>query len=95
MKVRWMHNCLRLRVTPREFGTLLKGEQIVETATFPGGWSVKLGGDESALRSDSPGKMGLTLSAASLAELARPEAEGVYFSMDRFKGFFAQRTQKV
>lgn len=86
-----MQGSLRLRITPGEFTALQEGQGITETALFPGGWSVRLApGAESALRSEAPGALALTLSAASLAQLAQPETEGVYFSAEQAT-FFVEK----
>lgn len=91
MKVRWMENSLRLRITPGELAELQAGQTITERALFPGGWSVALQpGAESVLHSDTPGTLTLTLSSGELAELAQPQTEGVYVTAERYK-FFVEK----
>lgn len=91
MKVRWMEGSLRLRITPGEFTQLQQGGSVCERATFPGGWHVCVGpGDESALVSETPGSLSVTLSRASLTELSCPEREGVYFTAENYR-FFVEK----
>ena len=88
MKVRWMEDSLRLRITPGEFTQLQQGDSVFERVTFPGGWHVSVGlGEESVLVSKIPGALSVTLSAASLAELSFPETEGVYFTAESYRFF--------
>ena len=88
MKVRWMENSLRLRITPGEFAALQAEETVEEVALFPGGWRVTLQpGPESTLSAEQPGDVRLTLSRDSLAELCQPETEGVYFTQEPFRFF--------
>lgn len=91
MKVRWRESSLRLRITPGELAELLAGELVREAALFPGGWSATLcAGAESALQAHERGALVLTLSPASLAELAQLETEGVYFRAESFS-FFVEK----
>lgn len=91
MKVRWRADSLRLRITPGEFAALEAGGEVGESAAFPGGWSVVLRpGAESAVRASGAGSVEVVLSAGSLAELSRPETEGVYFAAEGYR-FFVEK----
>lgn len=85
MKVRWTRDSLRLRITPTEMAALGAGEAATLALGFPGGhiWTITLGPGAGAtgLNSGDQGVF-LSLSAADLSALARPEAEGVYFQTD-------------
>ncbi len=85
MKVRWTRDSLRLRITPSEMAAVQSGESATAAIGFPGGliWTVTLGpsAEATGLNSSDQGVF-LSLSAADLAALALPEAEGVYFQTD-------------
>ncbi len=86
MKVRWMEESLRLRITPGELEALQSGETSTEAAAFPGGWRVTLKhGTESTLSTTSPGIVALTLAPEAIAELSQPETEGVYLHKDIYR----------
>jgi hypothetical protein len=79
MKVRWMHQTLRLRITPGELAALGRGEPVTEASGLPGGWSATLApGPETTLTSTAPASLMLSLSATDLLKLQAPDAEGVY-----------------
>ena len=81
MKVRWNRSSLRLRITPPEFAAVTRGESVEESLAFSGSsWSVTLrpSEGETTLTADAHGVY-VSLSAADRANLAEPEAEGVYF----------------
>lgn len=81
MKVRWSRDSLRLRVTPTELATIMRGDEVVEELCFPGGtvWRVAVrSGAQTALTSEENTAY-VVLSAADRECLAAPDAEGVYF----------------
>ena len=88
MKVRWMSDSLRLRITPTELATLASGGPVTEAAAFPGGWSVTIApAGATALRGEGPGASVFTLSADDLTRLLDPAQEGVYFQTEGIRYF--------
>lgn len=86
MKVRWMEESLRLRITPGELEALQRGEVSTEAAAFPGGWTVTLKpGTESAINTVGAGVVVLTLAPEAIVELSQPETEGVYFHKESYR----------
>lgn len=81
MKVRWSRDSLRLRVTPTELATILRGEEVGEELCLPGGavWcvTVRCGAQTALVSGENTGHV--VLSAADRERLAAPDAEGVYF----------------
>ncbi len=86
MKVRWMHGSLRLRISPTECTQLRDGTSIVETADFPGGWTVEVrSGTASQLFSKKPGVVTVVFEKNTLQTLAEPLVEGIYPTIDGTK----------
>ncbi|MGC4042874.1 MAG: hypothetical protein QM758_03645 [Armatimonas sp.] len=86
MKIRWMEESLRLRITPGELQALQQGEVSTEAAAFPGGWVVTLQpGSESILCTTGHGVIRITLSPEAVAELSQPATEGVYFNQESYR----------
>ena len=90
MKVRWTEDSLRLRITPSELAQLAKRRPVEAALTLGagGGWRAVLAvaeASETALTQQGSA-LRLALSAADLARLAAPDAEGVYFEADRADG---------
>lgn len=82
MKVRWTRNSIRLRITPGELNALQIGQAVTEELKLGpgGGWSVTLypASDHTGIAFEL-GALRLTLASSDVLNLARPEAEGVYF----------------
>ena len=84
MKIRWTSHSVRLRISPSELDRLLSGGAVTETLTLPGGggWSAALvPADKTGLRL-AAGCLCLSLAPDARAQLAAPDAEGVYFQTD-------------
>ena len=81
MKVRWNRDSVRLRITPAEMATIMRGDQVAEELCFPGGaaWHVAVNaGAQTALASEGE-VVHLLLSVEDRGRLAAPDAEGIYF----------------
>jgi len=87
MKIRWMRNSVRLRITPAELKSLQQNQPVCEefrigagAGAVAGAWSaeVRPGASETNLTLEN-GKLSIQLSAADCARLSEPQNEGVYF----------------
>jgi hypothetical protein len=81
MKIRWSRDSVRLRITPTEMATLMRGEEVGEELCFPGGaaWRVAVrAGAETTLTTGGDAAL-LEVSADDREALAAPDAEGIYF----------------
>ena len=82
MKVRWTRNSIRLRITPGELNALQSGQTVTEELKLGpgGGWSITLC-PASAFTGIAfeLGGLRLTLAQPDVLDLARPDAEGIYF----------------
>jgi hypothetical protein len=84
MKVRWNRSSVRLRLTPSELASLLRGETVTETLELPGGasWSVQLASEAVTCLTSIGNSARLHLSPEDRQRLAAPDAEGVYFQIE-------------
>lgn len=93
MKVRWSRDSVRLRITPAELATIMRGEGVSEELCFPGGtaWRVAVrAGAQTALASEANAAR-IDLSAEDWERLAAPEAEGVYFQADSGLRYYIEK----
>lgn len=82
MKVRWTTNSVRLRITPAELDSLLRGHGVGDVLAVPGGtWSVRItpGAPEPSLRMDGA-MLSIGMTTVDRDRLAEPGVEGVYFT---------------
>ena len=82
MKVRWNSSSVRLRITPTELESMVKGGTVREELALPGGgrWVVQVRPAEGQTALTSEGDvLTLALSRPDAERLAAPDAEGVYF----------------
>lgn len=81
MKIRWMEQVVRFRITPTELSDLIVGNSVQEELSMLGGkWTAQI--DPNVLESglEMQGNCCIcSLSASDLLLLSAPDSDGVYF----------------
>ena len=99
MKIRWMQNSLRLRITPSELATLQRGDIIQEELCLPLSsvpvWAVNVSPCTTETEILAFGSsIQIHLCPQDLTKLSHPANEGVYFSCQTKGASFSYYIEK-
>jgi hypothetical protein len=96
MKIRWIRNSVRFRITPLELAAIERGDHVEETLALPNNasWSAAIVPTSSATSLGfASNQLRISLSETDRQLLSEPEREGVYFGTDDENGlrFFIEK----
>jgi hypothetical protein len=80
MKARWASGSLRLRITPTELESLIRGEAIQESLGLVGSWNIRIEPNGETRLVAHRERVTVKLSPKDIQQLAQPASEGVYFT---------------
>ncbi|MBS1717641.1 MAG: hypothetical protein JSS72_07905 [Armatimonadetes bacterium] len=80
MKVRWMPESLRMRITPSELEMLLDGQAVAQRIFRSSGWGIEVKPSQETELILEGEVVTVKLSHADIKRLGEPSREGIYFN---------------